>query len=52
MHEVIKKTDVIVWDEVPMQHKYSIDSVDQVVHDLLQNNKTFGEITVVFGGDF
>ena len=28
MHEVLQHTDVIIWDEVPMQHKYLIDSVD------------------------
>ena len=28
MHEVLQKTDVIIWDEVTMQHKYLIDSVD------------------------
>jgi PIF1-like helicase len=52
MCEVLKKTEVIIWDEVPMQHKYAMDSVDQVVHDLLKKDEPFGGITVVFGGDF
>ena len=56
----------IIWDEVPMQHKYDIDAVDQCLRDLLkvsnhlhlialeltQNNHSFGGITIVFGGDF
>ena len=27
---------VIIWDEVPMQHKYDIDAVDQCLRDLLE----------------
>ena len=26
---VLQQTKVIIWDEVPMQHKYDIDIVDQ-----------------------
>jgi hypothetical protein len=52
MCEVLELTEVIIWDEVPMQHKYTIDSVDQMAHDILKNDKLFGGITVVFGGDF
>jgi PIF1-like helicase len=52
MLPVLKQTEVIIWDEVPMQHKYAIDSVDRAVRDLLKNDKPFGGITAVFGGDF
>jgi hypothetical protein len=52
MHEVLQVTEVIIWDEVPMQHKYAMDSVDRAARDLLKNDKPFGGITVVFGGDF
>ena len=52
MHEVLQATEVIIWDEVPMQHKYAMDSVDQAAHDLLKNDKPFGGITIVCGGDF
>jgi len=53
MLEVLKKTKVIIWDEVPMQHKYAIDSVDQSLRDLLKRpDAPFGGITVVFSGDF
>ena len=27
---------VIIWNEVPMQHKYDIDAVDQCLRDLLE----------------
>ena len=32
MFPVLQKTKVIIWDEVPMQHKYDIDTVDQCYH--------------------
>jgi len=52
MLEVLKKTKVIIWDEVPMQHKYAIDSVDRSLRDLLKRpDAPFGGITVVFSGD-
>ena len=31
-----QQTKVIIWDEVPMQHKYNINAVDQCLRDLLQ----------------
>ena len=36
MFPVIQQTKVIIWDEVPMQHKYDIDAVDQYLRDLLE----------------
>ena len=36
MFPVIQQTKVIIWDEVPIQHKYDIDTVDQCLRDLLE----------------
>jgi len=36
MFPVPQQTKVIIWDEVPMQHKYDIDTVDQYLRDLLK----------------
>jgi len=36
MFPVLQQTKVIIWDEVPMQHKYDIDAVDQCFRDLLE----------------
>jgi len=33
---VLQQTKVIIWDEVPMQHKYDIDAFDQCLRDLLE----------------
>ena len=52
MHKVLLETKIIIWDEVPMQHKYAADAVDRNLRDLLGNDVPFGGITIVFGGDF
>jgi len=36
MFPVLQQTKVIIWDEVPIQHKYDIDAVDQCLRDLLE----------------
>jgi len=36
MFPVLQQTKVIIWDKVPMQHKYDIDAVDQCLRDLLE----------------
>jgi len=36
MFPVLQQTKVIIWDKVPMQHKYDIDAVDQYLRDLLE----------------
>jgi hypothetical protein len=51
-HQLLQDTDIIIWDEVPMQHRYAIEAVDCTLRDLLKKNRPFGGITVLFGGDF
>jgi len=36
MFPVLQQTKVIIWDKVPMQHKYDIDAIDQCLRDLLE----------------
>ncbi|KAI8540035.1 hypothetical protein RHMOL_Rhmol09G0230200 [Rhododendron molle] len=50
--EMFRKTRLIIWDEVPMQHRYCVEAVDRTLQDICDNNKPFGGITVVLGGDF
>lgn len=56
--ELIKQTSLIIWDEVPMQHRHGIESVDRSLRDIMSSVDSrrkripFGGITVVFGGDF
>ena len=41
MFPVLQQTKVIIWDEVPMQHKYDIDAVNQCLRDLLEVSNHF-----------
>ena len=36
MFPVLQQTKVIIWNEVPIQHKYDIDVVNQCLRDLLE----------------
>ena len=54
--ELIRQALAIIWDEVPMQHRWCAEAVDQTCRDIQQNlpggDHPFGGLTVVFGGDF
>ncbi|KAI8531246.1 hypothetical protein RHMOL_Rhmol11G0122200 [Rhododendron molle] len=50
--ELFRETKMIIWDEVPMQHKYCVEAVDRTLRDIRDNPKPFGGMTVVLGGDF
>jgi PIF1-like helicase len=43
---LIEKTALIIWDEVPMQHKYCFDAVSTTLADILGNEHPFGGIPV------
>jgi hypothetical protein len=47
-------TDLIIWDEVPMQHKYCFEVVHRLFVDLRSatDDVLFGGVPAVFGGDF
>jgi len=55
---LLRKTDLIIWDEAPMMHKHGFEALDKTLKDILSfddpdNSKTlFGGKVVVFGGDF
>ena len=42
---------MIVWDEVMMSSVHHINCVDRSLRDIFKNDKPFGCVTVVFGGD-
>ena len=53
IHELLKETSFIIWDEAASQHHFIVETVDCTFHDLLdQPNHPFGEINILFGGDF
>ncbi|PIA43947.1 hypothetical protein AQUCO_01800182v1 [Aquilegia coerulea] len=50
--ELFKRAKLIIWDEVPMQHKFCVEAVDRTLRDIREINEPFGGVTVVLGGDF
>ncbi|CAN1731989.1 ATP-dependent DNA helicase pif1 [Linum perenne] len=56
--ELIQQASLIIWDEAPMAHKFCMEALDRTLLDLLQVHPTnseerpFGGLSVVFGGDF
>ena len=50
--DLIRITDLVIWDEAPMQHRYIMEAVDRTFQDICDSDKPFGGHTVVFGGDF
>ncbi|KAJ3568310.1 hypothetical protein NP233_g5793 [Leucocoprinus birnbaumii] len=50
--DLLHLTQLIIWDEIGAQHRFAPEAVDRTCRDIRNNNKPFGGITVVFGGDF
>ncbi|XP_058776053.1 uncharacterized protein LOC131650355 [Vicia villosa] len=55
--ELLKMTDLIIWDEAPMANKFCFESLDKSLRDIMSgtthaSKRVFGGKVVVFGGDF
>lgn len=50
--ELIRKSDLIIWDELPMTHRYCVEALDRTLQDLMKNNTIFGGKTILFSGDW
>jgi len=56
--ELVRKADLIIWDEAPMIHRRAFEVINRTLHDLMQlddaqaTRKIFSGKTVVLGGDF
>ena len=48
MFLVLQQTKVIIWDEVPIQHKYDINAVNQYLRDLLKVSNHLHLIAIEF----
>ncbi|OMP04886.1 DNA helicase PIF1, ATP-dependent [Corchorus olitorius] len=55
---LLQQTHMIVWDEAPMIHRHCFEALDKTLRDIMavrdesNQDKPFGGLTVVFGGDF
>ena len=50
--KAIRKTDVLIIDEVSMMHDYNLDMVDQAMKIIRENDEPMGGLQVIFCGDF
>ena len=50
--DLIRQTDLIIWDEAPMQHRHIHDAVSRTFKDICNSEAAFGGTSVVYGGDF
>lgn len=40
--EVLRKCDLIVWDEIPMSHRFSVEALNLTLQDLMGNIELMG----------
>lgn len=54
--EMLRHTQLIIWDETPMAHKHCFEAVDRSLRDIMSNHSNsdsiFGGKVIVFGGYF
>ena len=50
--KAIRKTDVLIIDEVSMMHDYNLDMVNQAMQIIRENNEPMGGIQTILCGDF
>ena len=51
--ELMRQVRLIIWDEAPMQNRFTCEAVDRTLRDLLDKpDVLFGGIPVAWGGDF
>lgn len=52
MAQVMKIAKIIIWDELPMAHKFHIEALDRTLRDFKSNNYVMGNTLLVLAGDF
>ena len=50
--DLLRAIQAIIWDEVGAQHRHAIEASDRTLQDIRDDQRPFGGITVVLGGDF
>lgn len=48
---LMRRTTIIVWDEIMATHRHAVECVNRTLQDLRQSQQPFGGCIVVFGGD-
>jgi len=50
--DLIRETDLVFWDEAPMQNRYTFEAVDHTLKDLRSDPRSFGVVVFCFCGYF
>ncbi len=50
--EVLRRAEIIVWDEASMIPLAALDCLDRLLHDLCRGDRPFGGKILLLGGDF
>jgi len=50
--ELIRETQLVFWDEAPMQHRHTFEAVDRTFKDIRNDPRPFGGVVFCFCGDF
>jgi ATP-dependent exoDNAse (exonuclease V) alpha subunit len=50
--DTIKKTDILIIDEISMLHDFRLDMIDRVLRHARKSERPFGGLQVVLSGDF
>jgi hypothetical protein len=50
--DLMRAADAIIWDEVAAQHRYAFEAVDRTLRDIRGDNRRFGGLSAIVGGDF
>ncbi len=49
---LLQAVKLIIWDKVPMQHRFIVESVDRCLQDITKVYSIFSGIPVLFGGNW
>eukprot|EP00662_Eupelagonemidae_sp_cell21_P023252 gene23252-46376_t len=49
---LLRAADVVIWDELPMQHRLHVEAVDELLRRLRRDPRPFGGVTFIGAGDF
>ena len=49
---LLRMAKCIIWDEVGAQKRHAVEALDRTLRDIRNDNRAFGGLTTLFGGDF
>ncbi|XP_039797881.1 uncharacterized protein LOC120662887 [Panicum virgatum] len=50
--ELLRKTSLIIWDEIAMTKRQAVEALDRSLRDIMSCDMPFGGKIMLFGGDF